>query len=301
MSLKIRKLSYALGAEIMGVDLRKPLDDETLADVRQAFLDHLVVLFRDQDLTRPQFVAFARQLGQTDDMSVASHTEAQAKADQAAREMDPEFPEVFMNTNRPKSGWLKGFGVYAEIWHADRMHTTTPGMASLLRSLEIPDVGGDTQFSNLYLAYETLSDGMKQMLEGLHGVHTGGERALIDENDPVRLEERRYANLPVAHPVVRTHPETGRKGLYIAEKVQQFVNMTKEESKPLLRFLCDHAVKPQFVYRHSWKKHDLLMWDNRCTLHMAVNDYDRGQARILERICVVGQPCGYRVETPLLP
>lgn len=301
MTLRIRKLSHALGAEIMGLDLRVPLPEPVHAEVHQAFLDHSVLLFREQDLTRPQFVSFARRFGKTDDMSVASHTEAQAEADRAARETDPEFPEIFLNTNRPKSGWLQGFGVYAEIWHADRMHTTTPGMASLLRSIEVPDVGGDTQFSSLFSAYDSLSDGMKAMLEGLHGVHTGGERAIVDETVADRLQERRYANLPVAHPIVRVHPESGRKGLYIAEKVQQFVGMTKEESRPLLRFLCDHAVRPQFGYRHQWRKHDLLMWDNRCTLHMAVNDYDRSQARILERICVIGQPSGYRIETPLLP
>ncbi|MGE0796776.1 MAG: TauD/TfdA dioxygenase family protein [Lautropia sp.] len=299
MTLQIRKLSHALGAEIVGADLRRPLDERMFDEVHRAFLQHHVILFRGQELTRSQFVAFARRWGETDDMSVASHSRAQAKADQEARQMDPEFPEIFLNTNRPRNGWLKGFGVYAEIWHADRMHTTTPGMASMLRSIEIPDVGGDTQFSNLQLAYETLSDGMKRLLDGLHGIHTGGERAVFDESDPERLEERRRANLPVAHPIVRVHPETGRKGLYIAEKVAQFADMTQEESRPLLRYLCDHAVRPQFVYRHQWQKDDLLIWDNRCTLHMAVNDYDRSQPRIMERICVKGQPSGYIVDTPL--
>src|SRR4029077_15970480 len=184
--------------------------------IHQAFLDHLVILFRGQPLTKAQYVGFCKRFGETDDMSVPTHTPEQARADAKARQMDPEFPEIFLNTNRPVPGGLQSFGYYATIWHTDRPHLINSGMASVVRSIDIPDVGGDTLFANMYLAYESLSDGMKALIGQLYGVHTGGVRTVVDEGTPEDLEKRRLANRPIAHPVARTHPETGRKSIFIA-------------------------------------------------------------------------------------
>ena len=156
-----------------------------------------------------------------------------------------------------------------------------------MRAVEVPDVGGDTMFANMYLAYDTLSERMKKLIAGLHGVHLPG------------TAQSRRTIPPIAQPLVRVHPETGRKALYVGEKVSLLVGMTAEESRPLLQFLCRHAARPQFVYRHQWCKDDLLMWDNRCTNHIALGDFDRTQLRHMERATVNGTPSGYVYEGPL--
>ena len=179
------------------------------------------------------------------------------------------------------------------LWHSDLCHSLTPAMGSLLRCLERPDVGGDTMFANMYMAYDTLSDGMKKLLEGLHGIHTRSRKfdTLSAERAAFLARQR-----PVAQPAVRVHPETGRKTLYLGEKVKQFAGLTPEESAPLLSFLNKHAVKPEFVYRHQWRKHDIVMWDNRCTMHLALGDFDMNQIRHMERTTIKGTPSGYLYE-----
>src|SRR5262249_6064212 len=152
----------------------------------------------------------------------------------------------------------------ASIWHSDRTGSTRPSMASLLHAIRIPDVGGDTLFANMYLAYDTLSAGMKKLIAPLYCIFPGRP-----------AEPGRLARPAVAHPLVRRHPETGRPSLFIGELVEQFEGMTREESRPLLRFLCDHTARPQFCYRHRWQGDDLIVWDNRCTNHLAVGDYDK--------------------------
>jgi taurine dioxygenase len=166
-------------------------------------------------------------------------------------------------------------------------------MGSLLRCVELPGVGGDTMFANMYLAYDSLSDGMKKTLAGLDGIHARQRK--FDNLTPERAEFLKRQR-PVAQPAVRVHPETGRKALYLGEKVKQFVGWTPEESQPLLDFLNRHATRPQFVYRHQWQKDDLLMWDNRCTMHLAVGDFDLTQIRHMERTTIRGTPSGYLYE-----
>src|SRR5262249_4329939 len=137
----------------------------------------------------------------------------------------------------------------SQTWHSDRNFMLVPAMATLFRTIEVPDVGGDTMFSNQYLAHETLSDGMKQLIDKLDGIYPGG-KGRLDESTPERLAETMRINAPVAQPLARVHPETGRKSLFIAERVKKIVGMTEEESKPLLEFLLEHSARPQFVYRH---------------------------------------------------
>lgn len=173
-------------------------------------------------------------------------------------------------------------------------------MASLLHAVEIPDIGGDTMFSNLYLAYESLSDGMKKIIDALDAVHMMEVTAQIDTSSTERQAESRRRNT-TAQPLVRAHPETGRKALFVgAYKVRRIVGFTADEGRPLLQFLCDHAAQPRFVYRHRWQQGDLLVWDNRCTNHMAVGDFDRSQIRHMERTTVMGSPSGYQYEGPWL-
>ena len=172
--------------------------------------------------------------------------------------------------------------------------TLVPSLGSLLRCVNAPPVGGDTLFANMYMAYDALSDGMKKLLEGLHGIHLSGTRKIANDNTGVtRAVEQKRLNPPVAQPVVRVHPETGRKALYIGEKVGRFDNMTAEESRPLIDYLCRHATRPEFVYRHNWRENDIVVWDNRCTMHCALGDFDETQLRHLERTTVLGTPSGY--------
>ena len=282
MSLQIRPLSYALGAEIIGVDWAKAVDADTFRQIHRAFLEHDgVLLFRGQKITSEQHIAFSRLFG-----------ELQSNADGAARFRHPDYSEIGLVYNPRVKG--KPTDQYqGERWHSDHSFTLVPPAMSLLRSIEIPDVGGDTMFANMYLGYESLSDGMKKFIDGLEAVHVGsGNR--IDHSTPERLAETTRRN-QVAQPLVRTHPETGRKALYLGEypKVRQFVGMTAEESKPLIMFLSEHATRPQFCYRHVWRKDDLIMWDNRCLMHMAIGDYDKTQNRDMERVTVKGNPSGY--------
>ncbi len=285
MTLKIRRLSHALGAEISGVDLRQPLSDQSFREIHSAFLEHCVLSFRGQPLTRAQHVAFSRRFGELD------KNEGKPRA--------AEYQELSLIISKPKPNGEPPTGRYTgQEWHTDRSNLPIAAQASLLRSVEVPEVGGDTMFANLYRAYESLSDGMKKLIEGLYGVHKTG-KANFDIDSAEAAADSGLPIAAAAHPVVRVHPETGRKALYLSEQVRLFVGMTMEESKPLLQYLASHAVRPQNVYRHRWQKDDLVMWDNRCLLHIALADYDRTKVRHMERTTVNGTPSGYAYDGPL--
>ncbi len=285
--MKIRRLSHALGAEITGADLSQPLDDQTLRQIRDAFLEHCVLLFRGQALTRAQHIAFSRRFGELD-MNEA----------RAAETKVPDFPEITLVVSRPKPDGGPATGRYTGAeWHTDNSHLPVAAAGSLLRAVELPELGGDTMFANMYRAYNTLSDGMKKLIEPLYGVHML-TKAVYDLSTPERAAESWRRFPAAAHPVVRVHPDTGRKVLYVNEQVRLFVGMTAAESRPLLRYLTDHAVRPQNVYRHRWQKDDLLMWDNRCLLHIALADYDRSKVRHMERTTVHGNLSGNLYQGP---
>lgn len=278
--IELRPLAHALGAEVLGVDVARPVADDTFAAIHAAFLAHGVLLFRDQILTPAQHIAFSRRFGALD------------RHETLPRDRHPEHPEILMVTNRPKPDGSPSDSRYTgRKWHSDLSFTLCPALGSLLYSREIPGVGGDTMFANMTLAYDTLSDGLKRMLDGLYGVHTMG-RAIPDASAD-RLQLDRELNPPVAQPLARVHPETGRRALYVGEKVELIEGMTPEESRPLVEFLCRHATRPEFVYRHQWRKHDLLVWDNRCTMHVALGDFDQTRLRELHRTTVLGTPSGH--------
>jgi taurine dioxygenase len=280
MALKLRKLSYALGAEVCDIDVGRPMSEARFGAIYQAFLDHGILLFREQNITREQHIEFSRRFGELD------------RHDALPRDRHPEHPEILRVTNRPKTDGSPSDSRYTgRQWHSDMSFTTVPSLGSLLRSWEVPDVGGDTLFANMYLAYETLSSGMKDLIAELHGIQLSGTRKIADPNSTYTAEQK-CLNPSVAQPVVRVHPETGRKALYLGDKVKRFDGMTEEESKPLIDYLNRHATKPEFVYRHQWRKNDIVAWDNRCTMHQALGDFDETQLRDMERTTVLGTPAG---------
>ena len=281
MSLEIRRLSNALGAEITGLDLTGPLDEATVAGIRSAWLDHEVLLFRGQDLTPEQHIAFSRCFGDLD-----KH---------AARPFytHPDHRELYVITNRMTDGKPSDTRNTGRQWHSDLSFTVRPAMGSLLHCHEIPEIGGDTVFANMALAWDRLSETMKGVLDGLRAVHDTANIKSYRTRDQAQFAEIRRINPPVAQPVVRVHSETGRKALYVSEALTTgIVGMTEEESAPILEFLFAHCTQPEFCYRHRWRVHDLLMWDNRATIHVALKDYEHSSPRHMLRTSLLGEPCG---------
>lgn len=285
MTLKLRRLSNALGAEVCDLDLTQPMRESTFGEIHRAFLDYGILLFRGQNITREQHIDFSRRFGELDDHS------------SLPRDRHPDYPELLLVTNRPNTDGSPSESRYTgRSWHTDFSYTTQPALGSLLRCWQLPDVGGDTLFANMTMAYDALSEGMKKLIANLHGIHLSGTRkSNVDEAGAARRAEVMKLNPPIAQPVVRVHPETGRKAIYLGEKVKRFDGMTEAESKPLIDYLNRHATQPEFVYRQQWRENDLLIWDNRCTLHQALADFDETQIRHLERTTVKGTPSGYVV------
>jgi len=283
MTIKLRRLSYPLGAEVCDVDVSAPLGESQFGEIYQAFLDHCILLFRNQDITREQHIEFSRRFGELD------------PHDAFPSDRHPQYPELMVVTNDPAPDGTPSVSRYTgRRWHTDMSQTLTPSLGSLLRCWRVPDVGGDTLFANMYRAYDALSPGMQKAIAGLHAVHVAGSRKLDSTAaDQAHAEEQRRISPPVAHPVVRVHPETGRKAIYLGEKVRRFDGMTEEESKPLIDYLNRHSIQPEFVYRHQWRPHDIVLWDNRCTMHQALGDFDPTQSRYMERSTVLGTPLGY--------
>ena len=286
MAIRLRKLSYALGAEVSGVDISKPMSETEFGPIYEAFLEHGILLFRGQEITREQHIEFSRRFGELD------------RHDALPRDRHPDHPEILLVTNEPKPDGSPSDSRYTgRQWHSDMSFTPVPSLGSLLRALTIPDVGGDTVFANMYLAYETLSEGMKKLIADLHGIQMAGTRKIGDASLAVQREQEQLKlNPPIAQPVVRVHPETGRKALYLGDKVKRFDGLTEDESRPLIKYLNEHATRFEFIYRHQWKKDDIVVWDNRCTMHLALGDFDETQRRHLERTTVLGTPSGYIVE-----
>ena len=285
MALKLRKLSYALGAEVCDTNVAAPMSETQFGDIYQAFLDNGILLFRDQDITREQHIEFSRRFGELD------------KHESLPRDRHPKHPELLLVTNEPNADDTPSNSRYTgRQWHSDMSFTPVPSLGSLLKSYVVPEVGGDTLFANMTLAYNTLSDGMKKLIADLHGIQLAGTRKINHAPTGLeRLEEQKKLNPPIAQPVVRVHPETGKKALYLGDKVKRFDGMTEEESLPIIKYLNAHATRSEFLYRHQWRKNDIVVWDNRCTMHQALGDFDERQRRHMERTTVLGTPSGYVV------
>jgi taurine dioxygenase len=271
-AFEVRPIAGAIGAELHGIDLAADLPDETVAAVRQALLDHLVIFFRDQDLPPARFLALARRFGAPIEYPFVKGIDG--------------FPEIIAVTKLEHE--RVNFG---GVWHSDTTYLAEPPMGTLLVAREVPPVGGDTLFANQYLAYEALSERMRAMLDGLRGVSNSAKadvtRTREDRVKSAGTSQAREA-LEAEHPVVRTHPETGRKALYVnTAHTQRFAGMTEEESAGLLGFLFRHQSRPEFTCRFRWEVGSLAFWDNRCAQHNPINDY-HGYRRVMHRITLAG-------------
>jgi taurine dioxygenase len=268
--IKVKKIAGALGAEVEGVDLSRPLPANLIAELRQAWLDHLVLFFHNQPLTPAQYMSFAEQFGTPTDYPMLKGIEG--------------FPRIIevkkLEHERVNFGGL---------WHSDTTYLETPPMASMLLARETPPHGGDTLYANMYMAWESLSEGMRQLLRNLKAVNTSNKAdATKTREDRVRADGKPATEFISEHPVARTHPETGRIALYVnSGHTLRFAGMTEEESKPLLDYLFQHQVRLEFTCRFAWRPGSIALWDNRCTQHNPVNDY-HGYRRVMHRITLAG-------------
>ena len=270
--VEARPVAGTLGAEIVGVDLGQRLDKEVVAEIRGLWLDHLVIFFRDQMLPPEKLLAFARSLGEVVEYPFIKGIEGFA-------EITPVLKLEHEKVN------------FGGLWHSDTAYLHRPPMGTMLIAREVPPVGGDTLFANMYLAYETLSEGMKRMLQGLVAVNSSAKaNATRTREDRLRGDARADAKSEYVaeHPVVRTHPETGRKALYVnSGHTVRFKDMTAAESAPILNYLFDHLTRPEFTCRFRWQPGSLALWDNRCTQHNPINDY-HGFRRSMHRVTLAG-------------
>ena len=276
--LETRPLSGALGAEVVGVDLSRSLDDVTFGAIRRAFVDFGVLCFREQQITPQQQVAFARRFGALDVHPIVNGTD--------------DIPEL-VRVLKP-AGESASFGVG---WHSDNSFFENPSLGSVLYGMTIPPYGGDTLYASMEKAYTALSEPVKRFLDGLVAVHSAS-RAYDPKNTgehkyrgeaPItyRFDERAiYAE--VQHPVIRTHPESGRKSIYVNQMfTQRIVGLSEGESRAVLAFLYDHCVRPEFTCRVRWQTGTLTMWDNRSVQHYAVDDYQAFE-RLMYRVTICG-------------
>lgn len=276
---EIRPLDAALGAEVIGLDLHQPLADEDFRRIHRAHLDHHVVVFRDQRITPAQQIAFSRRFG-----PLQIHVLHQFQL--------ANHPETLIVSNVLQDGKPIGLGDAGHFWHSDLSYKEKPSLGSLLHAIELPSEGGDTLFANMHAAYDGLSDALKARIEGLRAEHTYLARyAELQKRSPWRpnLTPEQIAQVkPVVHPVVRTHPETGRKALFVSEHfTTRIVGLSDAESRALLDELFAHSVQPAYVYRHQWREHDLVFWDNRSLLHLAAGTPDHLR-RVMYRTTIEG-------------
>lgn len=274
MSIRVTRLAEPLGAEVGGVDLSQPLSEDDFSSIREAWREHLVLRFRGQSLTDLQLMAFSRRFGELDPPGPNPY----------GRPYLADHPEMNVISNIKVDGApIGGLGDGEAIWHADMTYVEKPPMAAMLYALEVPASGGDTYWANLYLAYQTLPEDLKVRIEGRRAVHdatynSAGERrrGYAEVTDPRKAPGAR-------HPLVRTHPETGGKCLFLGRRRNSYIEgLELEESEALLDRLWAHATQPRFVFRQQWRAGDVVLWDNRCTLHRR-DAFDPAARRLMHR------------------
>tara|TARA_B100001989_G_C24495603_1_gene441991 strand:+ start:204 stop:1064 length:861 start_codon:yes stop_codon:yes gene_type:complete len=269
--IKVLPLTGALGAEIVGLNIANGLKKNERQRIKKAFLDYKVIFFRDQDLSPEKLLDFAKIFGTPGIYPLLNHING--------------YPEVIeLLTNKMDKS---NFG---SNWHSDTTFMPEPFLGTCLYALETPPHGGDTVFSNMSLAYELLSDGMKKTLNGLSALNSSAQKRLGGREKKMQAlsgmkdayKERENTVIETVHPVVRTHPETGEKALYVNRShTERFDGMTEQESEPLLEYLFNHSIRSEFLCRFRWKPGSVAVWDNRCTLHQAVGDYKGFRRRML--------------------
>jgi len=284
MTITVRPRHPALGAEILGVDMRRPLDGETRQAVHDAWMKHLVVVFPDQDITDAQHVDFTRHFGEPE---IFHQTSLHLRSDRVK--------EIFLVSNVDENGKLLTPAEPSQKqlsssrqWHTDSSYRPMPSMGSLLHGIEISRTGGITQFINMYRVYDDLPETLRREVEGRRARHDFAMLSRLVGSPPPSSEER-AAMPPVWHPMVRRHPVTGRKSLFISSIYNDAVEgMEEGAARHLIEELSDFAAQPKYMYRHVWEPHDVLMWDNRCTVH-AVTPHDPAERRVMHRTTIVGR------------
>jgi taurine dioxygenase len=272
--IEVRRIAGSCGAEIDGVSIADELDDATIAEIRQALNEHCVIFFRDQDFDAAQHKAFARRFGE-----IFVHPNYRGMQDD---------DEIVMVRREPGDQHIVG-----EEWHTDTTMVAAPPMAAILYAIDVPPYGGDTCFANQHLAYETLSPGMQRLIEGLSAVHSdrlvAGPQAGRNAYRSTKVrEDSGWRETVSTHPVVRTHPETGRKLLFVNHAYTVgFDGMTEAESRPLLDYLLEHGHRPEFTCRFRWEKGSVAFWDNRSVKHLAVHDAGPHR-RLMRRVQICG-------------
>jgi len=269
-TIETRPLSGALGAEVVGVDLGRSLDDATFGAIHRAFVDFGVLCFREQQITPQQQVAFARRFGALDVHPIVNGTD--------------DIPEL-VRVLKP-AGESASFGVG---WHSDNSFFEQPSLGSVLYGVTIPPYGGDTLYASMEKAYLALSEPLQRFLDGMVAVHSAARAydPKVTGEHKYRYDERAI-NAEVQHPIIRTHPESGRKSLYVNQMfTQRIVGLTGDESRALLGFLYEHCVRPEFTCRVRWQPGTLTMWDNRSVQHYAIDDYQKFE-RLMYRVTICG-------------
>ncbi|MBT5458597.1 MAG: TauD/TfdA family dioxygenase [Rhodospirillaceae bacterium] len=281
--MDVTRLCVALGAEVTGIDLSGTVDDGLIASITDALLENHVLVIRDQNLTPEQQVNFSKRFGE---LVVRVSGEF----------LHPEFPEVLILSNRQVDGEYQGAtGAYAgELWHTDLTYAERPSLGSMLHALEVADEGGDTAWANMYLAYETLPEETRKRIAGLKAIHVRDRRrnprGMPGEGFDRDVNEYYSIDVPDSvHPLVRTHPVTGRKSLFVTPRFAVAIEgMEDADAQPLLDELFAHQINPDFIYRHKWRVGDLVFWDNRCTTHLACGGIVPPGIRHLHRTSIAG-------------
>jgi taurine dioxygenase len=275
----IRPFDAPLGAEVYGLDLAQPLADDAFAELHRAHLDHHVLVFRDQHITPSQQVAFSRRFGR---LQIHVLRQFQLASD----------PEVLIISNVKEDGKPIGLGDAGHYWHSDLSYKAIPSLGSMLHAQELPSEGGDTLFANQHTAWESLPRHLQRAVEGASAEHSYlAKYADLQKRNPWRpnLTQAQIDEVvPAVHPIVRIHPETGRRALFVSEHfTTRVVGLPEDESRELLEALFDHSTRPTHIYRHQWRDHDMVFWDNRSLMHLAAG-CPEGQRRKLYRTTIEG-------------
>jgi taurine dioxygenase len=281
--MEITPLANALGAEIHGVNIITHPSDADIDEIRSIWHKHHIIVFRGIDWTPDEHMAFSRRFGDLDDHAATPNDSLEG------------YPELLEVTNIPKNNKPSPTRTAGRNWHSDYAYTGQPAASSMLYCTKAPSVGGDTMFCNMARAYDELSSKMKAIVEDLHAVFDFNLVAGAKDRAAGNLKELTTINPPIAHPAVRTHDESGVKALYVSERVSHFDGLTPEESAPLIQYLCNHATRNENVYRHNWRVGDLVCWDNRTAMHLALGDYDPSEERHMLRTTIKGPKSGYIV------
>ena len=272
MSLSLKPLADALGVEVRGIDLSEPVPNEVVETLKQSLRDRLVLVVRDQNLSAEQYLSAVRLFGETMEQHLSDL-------------LMEDHPEIAVLDSRqsPMGDDGRGIPLGSKDWHTDHTNHAKPPKMTAMYSLALPRSGGDTGFANMHLAYEALSKAEKAQLDPLKTVNR------IENNSYVSDEHKKRFGVVQVHPLIRTHPETGRKAIYIHPgKTAKIEGLDEDKSKAFVNRLMTQAIQPEITYRHQWQLGDLVIWDNRSISHVAYRDYDHKEGRIMQRVILAG-------------